>query len=355
MDTGANPAKMETIQPVMGVGVRHEKAANLLRLALKLQGTRAGVSYDDIQNEFEVSRRGAERMREAVERVFPQMELANPGDLPKRWRIPSGTLDRLVQISAEELAELENAISIMKRDNLVEQATLLGGLSEKLSSVMKPDLLRRVERDLEFLLETEGLAMRPGPRPGTREGILGTLREAIIGDRKVRLHYRARTTGKLSRQIVCPYGFLYGNRHYLVAFSMNPEIRDYRAFSLASIEKVDITEWSFDRRADFSLEAFAARSFGVYRVEDGPYDVELKFVQDVANDVRSFHFHPTQEIEEQADGSTFVRFQADGLMEMAWHLFTWGEFVEVIKPAALKKQYRELLAEGRRAIASGKR
>jgi predicted DNA-binding transcriptional regulator YafY len=41
----------------------------------------------------------------------------------------------------------------------------------------------------------------------------------------VQLHYRARGSGALSRTLVCPYGFLYGNRHYLVADSLNPEAR----------------------------------------------------------------------------------------------------------------------------------
>jgi predicted DNA-binding transcriptional regulator YafY len=36
-----------------------------------------------------------------------------------------------------------------------------------------------------------------------------------------------------------------------------------------------------------------------------------------------------------------VRFHAGGLLEMAWHLMTWGRHVEVIEPAAL----RDLLPE----------
>ena len=330
VDKKCDSARMLAIQPRTGTGVRHEKAASLLRLALKMQGTRVGVSYNDIQYDFEVSRRGAERMRDAVERVFPQMELANPGELPKRWRIPSGTLDRLANVSAEELAELQNAISILRRDNLVEQAALLEGMSEKLSSIMKPEAMRRVAPDLEALLEAEGLATRPGPRPNVMEGVLGNLREAILACRKIRLHYRSRTTDKRSRQIVCPYGFLYGNRHYLVAFSMNPEIRDYRLFSLSNIDKAEIMEWPFERREDFSLVEYAKRSFGVFQEE--PFDVAWKFTPEAAHDAREFRFHPSQTMEEQPDGSLIVRFRASGALEMSWHLFTWGDGVEVLEP-----------------------
>jgi predicted DNA-binding transcriptional regulator YafY len=93
---------------------------------------------------------------------------------------------------------------------------------------------------VELLLEAEGLAMRPGPRPKLDLEIISTLRQGILASRKVRLHYRARGTGLQSKQLVCPYGFLYGNRPYLVAYSMNRAIRDYRLFSLANIETLSI-------------------------------------------------------------------------------------------------------------------
>lgn len=318
--------------------MRFEKSENLFHLALTMQGTSEGLSLADIQNRLSVSRRTAERMRDALERIFPQIEQANPGETPKRWRIPSGTLNRLVGISPDELAELHNAIAILKRDNLTEQASILEGLSEKLKSAS----LSKDQRDLEFLLQTEGLAMRPGPRPVVKEGILPTLREAIISDRKVRLHYRSRDTGKLSRQIVCPYGFLYGNRHYLIAFNMNPIVRDYRPFSLSNIDKVDLTEWVFERREDFSLEEYAQKSFGVF--QEKPFDVVWKFSPDVAKDAREFRFHPTEEKEDQPDGSLIVRFCAGGTKEMCWHLFTWGNEVEVLEPKKLAQRYSRMIS-----------
>ncbi|GAA0312040.1 WCX domain-containing protein [Rhodovulum strictum] len=32
-----------------------------------------------------------------------------------------------------------------------------------------------------------------------------------------------------------------------------------------------------------------------------------------------------------------VTFEASGLVEMAWHLYKWGDAVEVIEPAALRE------------------
>ena len=60
-----------------------------------------------------------------------------------------------------------------------------------------------------------------------------------------------------------------------------------------------------------------------------------------ARDAAEFLFHPNQEIEPQKDGSLIVRFRAGGLLEMSWHLFTWGNEVEVIKPKRLAEILRK--------------
>jgi predicted DNA-binding transcriptional regulator YafY len=49
-----------------------------------------------------------------------------------------------------------------------------------------------------------------------------------------------------------------------------------------------------------------------------------------------FVFHPDQTIEAQPDGSLLVRFRASGWLEMAWHLYQWGDAVEVIAPEGLR-------------------
>ena len=73
-----------------GPGLRYEKLEALLRVALDMRGNAEGLSLDDLQHAYGVSRRTAERMRDAIERVFPQMEQANPGEVPKTLAHPSG-------------------------------------------------------------------------------------------------------------------------------------------------------------------------------------------------------------------------------------------------------------------------
>ncbi|MBT6305426.1 MAG: WYL domain-containing protein, partial [Rhodospirillaceae bacterium] len=50
--------------------MRYEKAENLLRLCVMMAGRNQGVSIEMIQEEFSVSRRTAERMRDAALRLL---------------------------------------------------------------------------------------------------------------------------------------------------------------------------------------------------------------------------------------------------------------------------------------------
>ena len=319
--------------------MRYEKLEALLRVALEMRGTADGLSLDDIQRTYGVSRRTAERMRDAIERVFPQMEQANPGELPKRWRIPAGFLGSMVGFSVEELSTLTTVAQLARREDLSEAAARLETLSAKLKALMRPEASRRVAPDLEALSEAEGIALRPGPRQNISADLLADLRYAIIACCKVRLHYRARGTGRHSRQLVCPYGFLYSNRHYLVAYSFSDRARDYRLFSLANIEKAEVTKSPFQRHKDFSLPKFTERSFGVF--QEKPFDVVWRFSPKAATDARHFLFHPTQVFEDRPDGSLIVRFRAGGALEMCWHLFTWGGEVEVLEPKKLRRMHQD--------------
>jgi predicted DNA-binding transcriptional regulator YafY len=274
-------------------------------------------------------------MRDAVLRVFPQADEVETDERKKRWRLPKGTLDRLVGVTADELGDLEVAINLLKRDNLLDQAASLESVLTKLRAVMSPNVANRVETDLDALLEAEGLAMRPGPKPRSRTMVLEELRDAVKACRKVEIHYRNRITRRINKRIVHPYGFLYGHRHYLIAFNQVKGAQSYRMFSLPYIERVVPQEEYYELDEDFSLEAFSRRSFGVFQEE--PFQVVWRFSPRAAADAEDFLFHPEQEVEKQKDGSLIVRFVAGGALEMCWHLYTWGEDVEVLEPERLRK------------------
>lgn len=303
-----------------------------------MQGTAEGLSLDDIEGEFGVSRRTAERMRDAVMRLCPAMESTDSADGRRRWRI-RGThaLSGLAAVTADELASLDHAIRIQEQARQGDHLERLQHLSEKLRAAISRRDRLRLEPDLEALMKAEGLAARPGPHPLDAHDVVEPLRNAILRSTKVVIHYRTRNAPREKRQKILPYGFLYGNRHYLVGFSTGA--RDYRLFTLSNISRIEILDEPFEPDPAFSLEAYAQRSFGVFQ-GDEVQDIEWKFDAEVADDVLKFHFHPTQAMLQNADGSVTVKFSACGLREMCWHLVTWAGYVEVIEPPELRAAYQ---------------
>ena len=97
------------------------------------------------------------------------------------------------------------------------------------------------------------------------------------------------------------------------------------------------------RDPDFDLGKHAARAFGSFHLEAEYGLVEWRFGPSAADVARTFIFHPDQQVQDEADGSLTVRFTAGGWLEMAWHLYQWGDVVEVIAPSDLR-----ILVEGHR-------
>lgn len=316
----------------------YERAADIVRLAPRLQGTWRGLTHDDIERDFEVARRTAERLRDAVEDVFGPLHLVDTGERRHHWRLRTSTLRRLVTVSAEELAELNASAEALDRTGLDERATMLRSLADKLRALLEQDALSHVEPDLQALMLAEGLAMRPGPRPRMDPGLLALLRDAIKGGRVVAFDYRAHATGKITRREVQPYGIIYGNRAFLVGHTDRGT--DLHLWRLANISNAAITTQQFPRNPAFDLQEFAKRSFGTFQEE--PVAVQLRFAAQVADEVNHFIFHPDQTVTANEDSSLTVRFTAGGLDEICWHLVTWGTHVTIDHPTNLRHRMATL-------------
>jgi predicted DNA-binding transcriptional regulator YafY len=330
----------------------YANAERLLQAAFMMQASRLGVSLQEFQVEFGIGRRTAERLRDAALRVFPQAEEVPSGDTLKRWPIPTGVLNGLVAFEADELAELALAADQLRHEGLDARARTLERLRTKLLGLLSAAASARVGPDLEALLEAEGHAMRPGPRPAIPDAVLTSIRQALLGCEVLRLHYRKRTTRRRTVVDLEPHGLLFGQRHYLVAFPAARTANYPKLYALANVESVEMTGSSFVRRPEFNLQEYAARSFGVF--QEARQEVVWEFSPESVADAREHHFHPSETKHTLPGGALEVRFTAGGLLEMAWHLFIWGSAVRVIQPRSLHETYVAALRRGSLAIAKRK-
>src|SRR3569623_2453713 len=110
--------------------MRHEKAGRLLELARMLAASAEGLPLDEMADRLGVGRRTAERMRDAVRDVFPQLEEVEAPPT-RRFRIPAG-LDGLFQApTAEELAALASAAETIAGQGARARVAALRSLEQK--------------------------------------------------------------------------------------------------------------------------------------------------------------------------------------------------------------------------------
>ena len=324
--------------------MRYARLADLVRLAMQMQGRADGVSLDDIGDAFAVSRRTAERMRDALRDAFPQIEeIAEPGGR-KRWRLPPGTAGRLADPTLDDIAALHRGAELARQSGDAPTAERLDTLSDRLRARLPAAARTRLEPDIAALLEADGVALRPGPREMIPPDTLNTLRQSILAGVWIEADHRARASGLLSRNArLGPLAMLLGEgRQYLVAFSGWAE--EVRLFALAGFERIALTNDVFPRPEGFDLTARLQRSFGVWQEE--VHDVTWRFTPAAAPEARRFLFHPTQVLTDEPDGSLTVRFRAGGLREMCWHLVRWGDQVEVVGPEALRQLFMSEIRRG---------
>jgi predicted DNA-binding transcriptional regulator YafY len=325
--------------------MRHKKAGQLLELARMLAATAEGLTLDEMAERLGVGRRTAERMRDAVRDVFPQLEEVD--DAPsKRFRIPAG-LDGLFQApTAGELAALSAAADLFGQQGANARAAALKSLEQKVLSATRSAARRRLAPDLEALLQAETIAVQAGPRPFEDEAVLATVREALLSMRKLRFRYEGGATPGRVREVT-PYGLLFGRSNYLVA-DEGAGPRNWRLDRIADVEALDRPA---PRPAGFSLQDYADESFGIFH--DDTEDVVLHVRPNGREDALRWRFHANQAVEPQDDGSVIVRFRASGMLELAWHLFTWGDKVQVVAPEVLKQTLSDQIEIARRTHTTG--
>ena len=315
-----------------------DKAGQLMELAMMAANRTQGVGLAEIADRFECHQRTAQRMVASLRDVFQGVVETIGDDQRKRWRLPRSGLRELLTLRVEEAAALDHAIAQLGAAGHASEARHLASLREKLLTLVPDRGAARFETDYEALLEAQGFVARPGPKPIAEPTVLEAVSEAIKACRALDITYRSRNESNARRRRIAPYGVLTGLRRYVVAQTVEGDpVGPVRLFRFDAISAATVTERYFERPADFSLTAFAKRAFGAYQTDEEYGEVVWRFAPEAAEHAREFEFHPDQVLEPQPDGALIVRFAAAGHLEMCWHLYAWGDKVEVLAPQRLRQ------------------
>ncbi|GAB6876615.1 helix-turn-helix transcriptional regulator [Thermaerobacter litoralis] len=258
------------------------------------------------------------------------------------WEPPvKAGLSRLGAGEALALAFGLQALEAVRAHGLEEAfQALLARLPELLPEQVTVDLSSLAHRVSFFFEPTRGDPEAVGER-------LAALREAIEGCRVVRLRYYTASRDEETTRLVEPYHL----RYYDGAWYMAGYCRwrkDVRTFAVDRIRDIQVLDETFpppgpDR---FSPEVYFGEAWRLQRGAERQ-KVVVRFRPPQARYVRGRTWHPSQESQEEPDGSLVLTFRVLGTDEIMRWLLQFGAGAEVLEPASL----RQAMAAEAEAIA----
>ena len=308
---------------------RLNKANEIIELAIIMQNSYNGLTLDDIAKEFECSRRSAERMKAVLVEKFGSKieEVQNLTDKKKRWRFKKGTMNWLINFTSADFANLEQCKKSFKSP--IKQKEI-DELIEKIKA-LNPENISDV--DIDEILSNQAYVIRQGFRDNIKLLPLETLQQindSILCQKQIRINYYDQ------EYTLNPYGILYSDRAYLIAY--NTKAKAIWTFRISKIKEITLTDNYFEKEDDFDLKEYCARSFGVFQGEI--FDVLLQFNKEAVEDVKDYFFHPTQVGKLEKDGSYTLSLKASGEYEIITELLKWRDSVKILAPESLKEAYK---------------
>jgi len=308
-----------------------KKLDEITELTMLLQNSWQGLTIEEMSQHLERPRRTIERLMEVIKEKFgDRLELVQHSkDRKKHWRLKKGSMNFLVTFSDLELSRLEKLCNSIK--NEAERKSVLD-IIEKIK-VLNPTNYHK--NDVDILLEAQGLAVRQYAKENIDSEIMEKIAYAIQSEQKIKINYTD-SYGNYYEPIIDPYGLKIADNHYLIA----KEDTKLKTFKVSRIKNIELQESKyFVKDEDFDIREYCNRSFGIFsgKIEE----VVLQFLPETADYVLNYHFHPTQIIEKQKDGSIIVKFKASGSFEIVTELLKWRESVKIISPKSLKEEYKQ--------------
>jgi proteasome accessory factor B len=166
--------------------------------------------------------------------------------------------------------------------------------------------------------------------------IFAQLLGAILTKQVVNISYHLPREQKTLTIEFNPCHLMYSNSTWCV-LGWSSLHRGVSALNLSRIEEVQKLNRHFIEDRKFDIQEYLGRAWSM--VPEGRlYDVKLKFLPEVANNVIKRQWHSTQKVSFEQDGSAIVEFRVDGLGEITWWILSFGDKVRVLAPAMLRER-----------------
>jgi proteasome accessory factor B len=179
--------------------------------------------------------------------------------------------------------------------------------------------------------------------------IFGELAKAIQIETVVEFDYKKLDAKAFEKRTVEPWHLAcVSGQWYLLAYDPSRGAR--RIFVLGRMQNVSATGRAFSnpKPGDKDIQQLFQNSFQIWQSENARLEqIVLRFSGRAAQLVRERNWHPSQRLQELADGNLEVSLALNSLEEIVPWILSWGRQCEVIRPARLHHKVRSLAISGK--------
>jgi predicted DNA-binding transcriptional regulator YafY len=248
------------------------------------------------------------------------------------------------QFRAKELSAMLTAYELLAQIPPGAFKRETASLRSQLEALLyrKPTGSQQIRKRVRLLL--------PQLRP-LQEDTFRTVLAGLNGQKRVRIGYRSRYKDEDSLRTVSPLRLtFYRSNWYLAGWCHRSN--DLRIFSMDRIARAELTPVPNQEIADQALDARLGTAYGIF---EGQADklAKLKFTSESARWIADELWHPDQRLETRLDGSVVLHVPYRHAKELVMDVLRYGPAVEVLGPAALRKEVASALAAAAAMYGAG--
>ena len=240
-----------------------------------------------------------------------------------------------IPLTDAEINALEFSLTILSQLSSVGIYDHIAGAINKITNTLS---VRRILKDenAEKYIQIEKAPSQKGNE------YLEPILEAIMYHKVLLITYKPFYADKVQDHIVHPYLLKeYRNRWYIIGFQEYDQmIKTFALDRFVSItDKPDINY----RRNDIAPEIYYKNTIGITFFQGGPQEVILKFDREQAQYILTQPIHETQVIKDETKDHTIISLRVHPNYELQSIILGYGNAVEVLEPAKLRNQIKEML------------
>jgi predicted DNA-binding transcriptional regulator YafY len=305
---------------------RYDRQVRMFKIEhLLYQCGEAGMAVDKLAEDCDVSLRTTQRDLYSIEasNVFPIWRRnGRCGILIKQYLPP-------IRFSPSEALNLFMASRLML-SYAQRYDPDMAFIFNKLNSILPSPLKEQAQKTVSW--------MNTLPRNSKVVETLGRLAEAWITGHVVRISYRPLPADEASERDLDIYyiqPMSIGHSSYIIGYchSMN----SLRTFKVERIESIAVLPETYTIPPEFDANKYLSSAWGIV-TDDDVKTVKLWISPEIVRLMEETVWHPSQKLERQKNGSAIMTFQVATTWELTSWILGWGEKVEVMEPAELRRE-----------------